>query len=84
MNKINDPRYIRCEELLQETLKQMIEQNNFDSITITGLSKKAGLNRKTFYLHYQSIDDLLFATLNKLNIQKINKDMVTLQPYLLK
>ena len=67
MNKENDPRYIRCEELLQETLKQMIEQTDFESISITKLCQKAGVNRKTFYLHYKTIDDLLFATLNALN-----------------
>lgn len=67
MNKENDPRYIRCEELLRDTLKVMIEKNNFNEITITNLCKKAGLNRKTFYLHYNNIEELLFATLNELN-----------------
>lgn len=33
------------------------------NITIKEICKKAGVNRSTFYLHYESIDDLLEETL---------------------
>ena len=71
MNKEDDPRYIRCEELLRETLKTIIEQSTFEDITITSLCEKAGINRKTFYLHYNNISELLFATLDELNSKLI-------------
>ena len=47
---------------------------------------------KRMEMHYVSFKNMIenntnsirFETLDKLSIQKINKDMVTLQPYLLK
>lgn len=67
MNKEQDPRYIRCEEILRESLKKLIVEKKLNDINITNLCKKAGIDRKTFYLHYNNIDDLLFAILNELN-----------------
>ncbi len=36
-----------------------MEQKDVATISITELSELADINRKTFYLHYQSIEDVL-------------------------
>ena len=50
MNKEQDPRYIRCEEILRESLKKLIVEKKLNDINITNLCKKAGIDRKTFYI----------------------------------
>ena len=37
----------------------MICEMDYDQITIKELTERAQINRKTFYLHYNSLDDLL-------------------------
>ena len=67
MDRLSDPRYIRCEESLRQALQIMIDEKNLDEINISSLCKKAGIDRKTFYLHYKSVDELLSAILEELN-----------------
>ena len=55
----NDIRYIKNEERIKSAFKSMVEEMNFEDITVKELTKRANINRKTFYLHYSSIDDLL-------------------------
>ena len=56
-----DLRFIKNEELIKNTFKKMIEEMNYEDITISELTKRANINRKTFYLHYKDLDDLLKA-----------------------
>ena len=56
----NDLRVIKTKKVLKETLKQLIiEHNDFTTINVKELCEKAHINRRTFYLHYQSINDIL-------------------------
>ncbi|HEV3419254.1 MAG TPA: TetR/AcrR family transcriptional regulator [Candidatus Acidoferrum sp.] len=47
-----DPRIRRTRQLLQDALKRLLEQNEFDKITIQDITEAATLNRATFYAHY--------------------------------
>ena len=47
-----DPRIRRTRSLLQDALKRLLEEKEFDEITIQDISKAATLNRATFYAHY--------------------------------
>lgn len=66
----NDLRFIKTEALIQNTFRAMIREKDFSEMTIQELVTRAQINRKTFYLHYQSLNDLLismqFALLDKL------------------
>ena len=55
----NDARFLKNEEKIIETFKQMVIEMNFENITIKELTERAKINRKTFYLHYATIDDLI-------------------------
>ena len=55
----NDLRYIKTENLIQSTFCDMLREMDYSQITIRGLTDRAMINRKTFYLHYDSLDDLL-------------------------
>src|ERR1700716_3168559 len=47
-----DPRIRRTRQLLQEALRNLLEQKEFDKITIQDITEAATLNRATFYAHY--------------------------------
>lgn len=57
----NDLRYIKTERLIQETFREMLRDMDYAQITIKELTERAMINRKTFYLHYSSLDELLAA-----------------------
>lgn len=55
----NDLRYIKTEKLIQDTFCDMLREMDYAQITIKDLTNRAMINRKTFYLHYNSLDELL-------------------------
>lgn len=55
----DDLRYQKTEALIQKNFREMLEEMDYQQITIQELSLRAQINRKTFYLHYASMDDLL-------------------------
>lgn len=55
----NDLRYIKTENLIQNTFCNMLREMDYAQITIKALTERAMINRKTFYLHYNSLDELL-------------------------
>lgn len=44
---------------LASSLKNLMKQKSFDKITISDITKSCGLNRQTFYYHFQDKIDLL-------------------------
>ena len=61
-NSKQDLRFIKNENLIRETFYQMLGEMDYSKISIKELTQRAQINRKTFYLHYTSLDHLL-ATL---------------------
>lgn len=54
-----DPRAIRTQEMLKEALLTLLQEgHSLHQISIQTLTQKAKLNRTTFYLHYQNINEL--------------------------
>jgi AcrR family transcriptional regulator len=47
-----DPRIRRTRQLLQDALRRLLEQKEFDKITVQDITEAATLNRATFYAHY--------------------------------
>ena len=66
MNK-QESKYANTASLMDEALLLLLEQKEFDQITVKELCQKAGVNRTTFYLHYENMNDLLEETIDKIN-----------------
>ena len=60
-NKLNksESKYYNTACLMDEALILLLEKKEYSYITIKEICEKAGVNRSTFYLHYETIDDLL-------------------------
>jgi AcrR family transcriptional regulator len=54
-----DRRVQRTRDLLRRALMQLIDEKGYDTLTIQDITERANLGRTTFYLHYESKDDLL-------------------------
>lgn len=54
-----DLRIRKTKQAIRNTLKEMIYEMEYDQITIKELTTRAQINRKTFYLHYRDLDELL-------------------------
>ncbi len=63
----DDLRYQKTEALIQRSFRELMGEMEYLQITIQKLADRAQINRKTFYLHYSSIDQLLV---------KMQKDIV--------
>ncbi|MDS0528452.1 TetR family transcriptional regulator C-terminal domain-containing protein [Clostridium sp. SHJSY1] len=58
MKKI-DRRIQKTKKEIRNAFIELIQTKEYKSITITKLASIANIDRKTFYLHYDSIDDVL-------------------------
>ena len=66
MNR-SESKYFNTARLFDEALIALLKIKDFDYITIKEICTKAGVNRSTFYLHYESINDLLEETIEMVN-----------------
>lgn len=55
-----DRRVERTRNAIINAFKEMIIEKEFKEITIKELAERANINRKTFYLHYESMEEILF------------------------
>lgn len=55
----DDLRYQKTEGLIQRAFRELMGEMDYGRITIQKLADRAQINRKTFYLHYSSVDELL-------------------------
>ena len=61
MNK-NESKYFNTAIKMDEALITLLEKKDFEYITIKEICETAGVNRSTFYLHYENTSDLLKET----------------------
>ena len=54
-----DPRVMRTKRLLRDALIRLMEEREFDHITVQDISDHATVKRATFYLHFKDKADLL-------------------------
>ena len=52
-------RIMLTKRLLKESLLRLLERKELDKISITELCREAGINRATFYRHYEIPRDIL-------------------------
>lgn len=61
MNK-NESKYFNTAVRMDEALLSLLERKDFPYITVKEVCEEAGVNRSTFYLHYENTSDLLKET----------------------
>jgi len=61
MNK-SESKYFNTATKMDLALISLLEKKSFEYITVSEICKKAGVNRSTFYLHYETVGDLLSET----------------------
>lgn len=85
MNRF-ESKYFNTAYLMQQALINLLNKKNMEYISIKEICSQAGVNRSTFYLHYETKDDLLkecieetnkrfidyFAQENKSFLEKLN------------
>lgn len=54
-----DRRVLRTRKAIREALLKLMEEQDFQKISIAAIAREADIDRKTFYLHYQSPDEVL-------------------------
>lgn len=55
----SDKRVIRTKKAIKSALFRILEEKDISSVTISELTSKANVNRRTFYTHYRNITDIL-------------------------
>ena len=57
--KKTDRRIQRTRQSLRAALMELIEEKNYDALSIEEITERANVGRTTFYLHYKDKEDLL-------------------------
>ena len=52
-------RQTQTKEILKTALIQLLQKKDFEAITVSDISRTAGVNRGTFYLHYVDKFDMM-------------------------
>ena len=83
MNK-NESKYFNTAIKMDEALITLLEKKDFEYITIKEICETAGVNRSTFYLHYENTSDLLKETTRyiidkHLTYYDVDKQRISLQ-----
>src|SRR3990172_850885 len=58
-----DRRVSRTRHALREALLSLMEEQDYNAITVEEITARADLGRTTFYLHYRDKEDLLLEEL---------------------
>lgn len=75
MNK-SESKYFATAVRMDEAFLELIEKKDFAYITVKEICEKAGVNRSTFYLHYETVGDLLAES-----AQHIIDEFITYMPH---
>ena len=76
MNK-NESRYFNTAARMDQAFLELLEKKDFSYITVKEICQKAGVNRSTFYLHYETLEDLLLESVEYMNeefLSYMNRD----------
>ena len=68
MNK-SESKYFATAAKMDEAFLALLEKKDFAYITVKEICAAAGVNRSTFYLHYETIGDLLVESMEHMNRQ---------------
>lgn len=61
-----DPRVLRSTHALGRALVELIQEREFDAITVQQILDRAGVGRATFYAHYRNKEDVLHSSYERM------------------
>lgn len=67
MNTNYNQRYISTEEKIEKALFSLLKFRDYNDIAIKEICYEAGINRSSFYAHYQDINHLMMSVEQKLS-----------------
>lgn len=67
--KKSESKYFNTAVRMDQAFLKLLEKKDMEYITVKEICEAAGVNRSTFYLHYETIGDLLAETIQYLNGQ---------------
>lgn len=59
LRRSTDRRVVRTRKAIREAFFKLMEEQDYHKITIASIAREADIDRKTFYLHYGSVSDLV-------------------------
>jgi AcrR family transcriptional regulator len=62
----NDPRSVRARKALHDALMDLLKQKPYAKISVTEITREAGLARHTFYNHFDDKGDLLNSLIDEI------------------
>jgi AcrR family transcriptional regulator len=68
-----DPRVKRTRNLILQAFEELINEKNFDAISVQDITGKAQINRATFYAHFSDKYTLLDYFISQIFLQAIEK-----------
>ncbi len=71
MNK-SESKYFNTALSMDEALIALLEVKDLEYITVKEICEKAGVNRSTFYLHYETIADLVNETMESVDTRFVS------------
>ena len=86
MNKFGNTRAAETKDKIKKSLLYLLKHKDFNQIYVKDICSTAGINRSSFYSHYQDINDLMVKTESELaksiseifnNIPNHNKETFT-------
>lgn len=75
MNTKNNLRYQESEQKIKDTVMSLLNSKSLNQLSVQDICKVSGINRSTFYAHYQDIPELLNkleSDIHKKIIEKYN------------
>ena len=77
MNK-SESKYYNTALLMDEALLLLLEKKEYDFITVKEICQKAGVNRSTFYSHFNDKYELFISLINNLK-QELENDLKSIE-----
>ncbi|MCD7735106.1 MAG: TetR/AcrR family transcriptional regulator [Clostridiales bacterium] len=65
----SESKYFNTARRMDEAFLELMEQKDFEYITVKEICERAGVSRSTFYLHYETVGDLLNECVEQMNQQ---------------
>lgn len=73
MNTKNNQRYQDMDHRMKTVLLHLLQTKDFEKITVREICEEAGVNRSTFYAHYQDIYEMMEQMEDRLNDELIER-----------
>lgn len=61
----NDLRVLKTKKAIREAFIALVEEKGYRHVTVSDITKRAMINRNTFYLHYMDKEDLITSLMEE-------------------